>query len=163
MPGRLEAIWLKRFRRGPMDPVSEAALVAERGLVGNADQGGRRQVTIVEAEVWEEMMRRLGSELDPSARRANLMVRGVSLLDARGQTLHIGACRIHILGETRPCERMDEALPGLRRRMGAPWHGGAFGVVLDDGVIRVGDSAELRPPTWNGLDPAPLSRRSTRG
>ena len=46
--GRLEAIWIKRAKRGVMDPVSRATLVADRGITGNANQGGRRQVTIIE-------------------------------------------------------------------------------------------------------------------
>jgi MOSC domain-containing protein YiiM len=156
--GTLEAIWVKRMRLGPMDPVDRAVLVADRGIEGNANQGGRRQVTVIDGDTWDVMMTELAADLDPSSRRANLMVRGVSLADARGRTLHVGACRIHILGETRPCERMDEALPGLRRVMGHPWRGGAFGVVLDDGEIRVGDPVTLREPGWSGLDPAPTSR-----
>jgi hypothetical protein len=40
-PGRLEAIWLKRMRRGPMDAVERAVLKAHHGLVENTDQGGR--------------------------------------------------------------------------------------------------------------------------
>jgi hypothetical protein len=32
-----------------MDPATVATLVAGRGLVGNADQGRRRQVTVIEA------------------------------------------------------------------------------------------------------------------
>ena len=77
--GRLEAIWLKRVKRGPMDPVPSAELRAGHGLVGNANVGGRRQVTIIEREVWQRLMRETGGALDPSARRANLMVSGVPL------------------------------------------------------------------------------------
>jgi MOSC domain-containing protein YiiM len=145
MKGRLEAIWLKRAKRGPMDPVPEASLVADRGIVGNADQGGRRQVTIIERETWDAMMGELDAQLDPAARRANLMVSGVRLKASRGMILDVGACRIRIMGETRPCEQMDEALPGLRRAMAEPWRGGAFGVILGDGHIRVGDPVRLTP------------------
>jgi MOSC domain-containing protein YiiM len=153
MTGRLEAIWLKRFRRGPMDPVRSVRLRAGRGIEGNADQGGRRQVTIIEREGWDAMMAELASsDLDPSARRANLMVSGISLRDSRGLLLRVGGCRIRILGETRPCERMDEALPGLRRAMAHPWRGGAFGEVLDDGVIAVGDVV-VPVPVYEGDDP----------
>lgn len=161
--GKLEAIWVKRAKRGPMDPMDETELVADRGIVGNANQGGRRQVTVIARETWNRMMDELDADLDPSARRANLMVSGVSLENARGRTLHVGGCRIHLLGETRPCEQMDEALPGLRRAMADPWRGGAFGVVLDSGTIRVGDVVELRDPDWSGTDPAPASARSPFG
>lgn len=142
--GRLEAIWVKRARRGVMDAVPEATLLVGHGLEGSPRHGSRRQVTIIEREAWEGVMAELGADLDPSARRANLMVSGVSLRETRGRLLVVGECAIEIRGETRPCERMDQALPGLRQALRPDWRGGVFGGVLVGGAVRVGDPVELR-------------------
>ena len=148
--GVLRAIWIKRARRGLMDPTAEATLVAGRGLAGNANQGGRRQVTILEAERWDAFMRALGGRLPTAARRANLVVEGVPLARSRGRVLRVGGCRLRILGETKPCERMDEALPGLRALMYPDWGGGAFAEALDDGAIAVGDAVGWEPEEATG-------------
>ena len=140
--GQLEAIWLKRMKSGPMDPVEQATLKAHRGLVGNANQGGKRQVTLIEQEMWQDVMAEMGSSLDPGARRANLMLTGIRLMNTRGRILQIGGCRIRIYGETRPCEVMDEALPGLKNALDKDWGGGAFGEVLDDGEIAIGNEVK---------------------
>ena len=139
--GRVERIWIKRGSGGPMDATMSAQLVAGRGLVGNANQGGKRQVTLVSAEHWGDLTAQLGT-LDPSVRRANVLLSGVDLRRSRGKTLRLGSVRILIYGETRPCWQMDEAWPGLRAALSVPWGGGAFGEVLDDGAIAIGDPAE---------------------
>ena len=141
--GVLERIWVKRAKGGPMDPVVTASLDAGRGIRGNANRGGRRQVTIIARERWTAIMSALGADLVPATRRANLMVSGIDLEKSRGKTLRIGAVRLRINGETRPCEQMEEACAGLQDAMRAHWGGGAFAEVVDDGEIRVGD-----PVSW---------------
>jgi MOSC domain-containing protein YiiM len=141
-PGRLDAIWIKRAHRGAMDAVDEAQLEEGRGLVGNVDRSRRRQVTLIEREVWEELMADLDANVDPSARRANLMVSGVALAGMRGQILRVGKARLFVDGETTPCERMDEAAPGLQVAMRRPWSGGVFAQVVTGGTIRLGDPIE---------------------
>jgi MOSC domain-containing protein YiiM len=142
MSARLERIWLKRAKRGPMDEHPQATLVANRGLAGNADQGGARQVTIVSAERWAIAVAGLEGSVPPVARRANLLVTGVDLEGTHGRVLRVGACRLRINGETRPCHRMDEACRGLRAALEPHWGGGAYAEVLDDGTIAVGDAVE---------------------
>lgn len=137
--GRVEALWTKRAHRGVMDPRPVVQCTAGRGLVGNTGRSSTRQVTIIAQEAWAAMMREFGAAVDPAARRANVLVSGIDLARSRGRVLRIGGVRLLVKGETRPCERMDEALPGLRAAMDPDWRGGVFAQVLDDGPIAVGD------------------------
>ncbi len=131
------------MKGGPMDPAPTARVVTGKGIVGNANQGGKRQVTIVSNKHWGEVTAPLGDVPDPRLRRANLLVSEIDFSDARGKILTIGKVRVRIHGETRPCEQMEEAVPGLKAAMSVPWGGGAFGEILDDGEIAVGDPVSL--------------------
>ncbi len=140
--GKIERIWLKRYKLGPMDAVEKAELIAGTGLAGNADQGGKRQVTLISLERWREIEKALGAKVDFTARRANILLSGIDLEDSRDRIIRLGGCRLRIRGETRPCRRMDEAHMGLQEAMRPHWGGGAYAEVLDEGVIAVGDAAE---------------------
>ena len=139
MKGTLERIWRKRVRRGPMDEAETARLIEGRGLEGNTDQGGARQVTVLSRDRWEEISRALGEDIDPALRRANLLVSGVELAGTRGRVLRIGPCRLEVRGETRPCELMDDQRTGLRDALDPAWGGGVYTVVLTGGPISIGD------------------------
>ena len=143
----LDAIWLKRFKQGPMDPAEAAHLEPGVGLAGNANRGGRRQVTIISAERWKAICDGLAADIPPSTRRANLMVSGLDLENTRGRVLRIGTARLRINGETRPCWQMEEAHTGLQAAMDPHWGGGAFAEVLDGGEIGTGDSVEWESRT----------------
>jgi MOSC domain-containing protein YiiM len=140
--GRVEAIWLKRAHRGPMDSVDAAELVEGQGVAGSVDRSRRRQVTILSQEAWAACMHELDADLDPSARRANLLVSGVQLASTRDRVLCVSSTRLLIGGEVTPCERMEEALPGLQAVMRPQWRGGVFAQVIAGGAVRVGDRVQ---------------------
>ena len=142
MSGRLRAIYLKRFKKGPKDPQETATLVAGKGLAGNANQGGRRQVVLLTEEGWSDATAELGMPLDPATRRGNLLLSGIDLEKTRGRTLRIGAARLRIWSECTPCNQMDEACPGLREFLRPHWRAGACAEVLAGGEIGVGDEVE---------------------
>ena len=138
---------MKRAHRGAMDARESIELVAGRGVEGNADRGGRRQVTLLEREVWDALMRELGRNAGPETRRANVLVSGIDLRASRGRVLRLGGSRIRIGGEVKPCERMEEAVAGLRAAMYPEWRGGAFGQIIDGGLVAVGDAVAWEEQT----------------
>ena len=145
--GRLEAIWLKRARGGPMDPVDEAVAVEGRGLESGADFDRERQVTLVEREVFDRLKEELEASVEPVMRRANLLLTGIRLEGSRDRMLAVGDLRIHVHGETRPCGRMDEACEGLMDALDPNWGGGAHGSILNDATIAVGDEVRWENDT----------------
>jgi MOSC domain-containing protein YiiM len=147
----VRALWLKRFKRGPMDPQETATLRAGKGLVGNANQGGRRQVTLLEEESWAEALAELGADLDPATRRANILLAGIRLEGTRGRILRVGPCRLRIFCENVPCERMDEARPGLKQALKPHWRAGACAEVIEGGEIRGGDEVAWEEERQMGL------------
>lgn len=130
-----------------MERLDEARLVEGEGLAGNADTGGRRQVTVIAREAWRQVEEELGREVDPAARRANLLVAGLELAGSEGRLLAVGPCRIRVRGETTPCGRMDEAAEGLQEALEPGWRGGVYGEVVAGGALRIGD-----PVRWTGGD-----------
>jgi MOSC domain-containing protein YiiM len=124
------------------------------GIVDDANYGAGRQITIISGDAWDRVIDAMGADVDPSARRANLMVRGIALPGTRGRILEVGSCRILVQGETRPCHIMDEARQGLREALSPEWRGGVYGKVLAGGVIRVGDPVRWAPAETVSEPPA---------
>ena len=145
MSGRIEQIWVKRAHRGPMDPVEAATLIEGKGVEGGANFGSHRQVTIIALDRWLAMVAELGVDIDPSTRRADLMISGLDLERSRDRLINLGTCLLRIGGEVKPCERMEEAHGGLRDVMRPHWSGGAWAEVLRGGDIVIGDAV-----SWHG-------------
>ena len=86
--GRLDAIWLRPARGAAALGVRDAIVEAGRGLQGDRASrgraGGKRQVTLLQAEhlpVIAQLLRR--DAVDAADLRRNLVVSGLNLLAAR--------------------------------------------------------------------------------
>ena len=138
---RIEKLWVKPTAGAAMQPVEELAISADRGIAGQKPQ--QRPVTFIAQERWAELMVQMGAALDPSTRRANVLLSGIDLIESTGKTIRVGEIELIVRGETRPCRQMEAALPGLEEAMNDRWGGGAWTEVVTGGTIRVGDTVEL--------------------
>ena len=157
-PGRLDAIWLRPARRVAPLSVDEAIALEGQGLQGDrasaARPGGRRQVTLIQAEHLPVIAALCGhTAIGPDVLRRNLVVSGLNLIAARSLfrdqplVLRIGAqVVLEITGPCEPCSRMEEALgPGGYNAVRG--HGGVTARVLTGGVLGAGDRIECRIAT----------------
>ena len=137
--GTVRSIWLRPAARLPVQSVDSAEAVAGVGLAGDHAGGGKRQVTLLDHARWQDACAELGRAIDPRFRRANLLVDGVDLEAAIGRTLAIGPVRIEVVGETRPCELMDDGgRMGLQAALRPQRRGGVYGRITQGGTIGVG-------------------------
>jgi MOSC domain-containing protein YiiM len=66
-------------------------------------------------------------------------VSGLANPQATGDVLAVGDVRLFITGETTPCSRMEQQLPGLRAALTPDWRGGLTANVIAGGEIAAGD------------------------
>ncbi|MDA1190156.1 MAG: MOSC domain-containing protein [Candidatus Poribacteria bacterium] len=135
--------------RAPMKLLDTAQISVEKGIDGDyRGHGGcqrARQISIITRESWDAAERDLNHSLPWTTRRANLLVEGVALSERSvGKQLRVGETVVlEITGETDPCQRMDEARPGLRKALEPDWRGGVLCRVVRDGIITVNDAIHL--------------------
>lgn len=141
--GIVRGIAFRPMDSDPMREIEECRVLVNRGLELENRPPGRRSLTLLSRESWSDTRRNLRADLPWWIRRANLLVEGLDLAATIGHTVEIGAIRVYIHDETRPCKLMDEQHEGLRAALKGEFRGGVFGQVLNEGVISVGD--EIRP------------------
>ena len=135
---------VKAFSGAEMARREQLELTPEKGIAGNYQSKGKRQVTILFRGDWEAACHQVGAALPWTTRRANILVAGTGLPQSKGTLLEIGDCTLEITGETMPCGLMEAAQSGLRAALGQQWRGGVTARVITTGRIVVGDSVTIK-------------------
>ncbi|ALP52466.1 hypothetical protein Tel_04505 [Candidatus Tenderia electrophaga] len=145
---RLLGIAKRARKRAAMQLLQTAEIRLEHGVADDfRGKSGARQVTVLTREAWQAACAELGlgaaDTLPWTTRRANLLIQGLDLRDSSGRILKVGEVELLISRETDPCERMEQACPGLLAAMAKEWRGGVCCRVLVAGRIQIGDPVAL--------------------
>ncbi len=125
-----------------MRAVPTLHLVRGVGIEGNANAGGKRQVTLLTEEAWAAALAACGApRIDPALRRANVLLRDIDPAESEGPPLRPGPCLLRLRGETHPCHQMEALHPGLEAALRPGWRGGVFGEVVEGGLVSAADTA----------------------
>lgn len=151
--GTVERIHLAGASGEPVEPRESVEAVAGRGLRGDRhfvpedretrSPGAGEDLTLIEAEALDAVVRDFDIRLGPGEHRRNLTTRGIALNHLVGEQFQVGdaVCRGVMLCE--PCRHLQ----GLTEEgvvQALVHRGGLRADVLDSGVIRTGDPLEVR-------------------
>jgi MOSC domain-containing protein YiiM len=136
----------------PMTPVEQVLAVPARGLEGDRYFHGRgsfsrwpgegRDVTFIELEAVEAILRDHGVDLRDGRSRRNIVTSGGSLAALNGRVFRVGGAVVWGARECAPCRHLERLLSAeLMEPMKG--RGGLRGNVREGGVIRVGDVIEV--------------------
>ncbi len=125
--------------------------VAGRGLEGDRyfnrtgtfseSVGTGREVTLIESEAIDNVARDCGRELEYKAARRNIVTRGVALNDLVDKEFRVGDVRMR---GARLCDPCKVSFPDADVKQAFVSRGGLRADILNDGVIRVGDSVNTK-------------------
>ena len=142
--GRLIGIARREKKRAPMETLDSAEISTDTGVAEDfRGKPGKRQVTLLSAEAWQEACNELGQDVAWTTRRSNLLVEDLDLPQAAGQLIAIGDVRLKTTMEVDPCFRMDEQVDGLKKALQPDWRGGVGCEVVQGGTVSIGDVVEL--------------------
>jgi len=141
---KLVGIAIKTKKRGPMITMDSAQVTKAQGVeIDFRGKPGKRQVTLLSNEAWLQVCSDLNKDIDWLSRRANLLVDSIDLRESTGKVIKIGDVNLLITGETDPCSRMSEVMPGLFESLLKNWRGGVCCKVISEGKISITDEVEL--------------------
>jgi MOSC domain-containing protein YiiM len=157
--GTVTAIFVAPAAEEPMKEIAIAELEAGLGIVGDRYHAGagtwskpgeehrdRRQVTLIESEAVDAVVRDFNIAFDPSDSRRNIVTRDVALNHLVGKEFTVGSARLRGVKLCEPCNHV-ERLAGKPVRSALVHRGGLNCEVLEGGTVRVGDAVDVGLPS----------------
>lgn len=135
--------------------------ISQSGLDGDRSRGGKRAVTIMQAEHLPVIGALLGNEHPPDVFRRNIVVQGLNVAALRGETFRIGDALLRGTVPCHPCSRMEEAL-GYGGYTAMRGHGGLCAEVLDGALIGLGSAVAIVEDDLNFSESSRISRSRSR-
>ena len=140
MQGTVLALALRHAKGQAVVVQQTLELSPEEGVVGDHGQSRRRQVTLLDQAAWNAACEEVGSELDWTIRRSNILVQGLNLPALLNQQIRVGTALLKVIGEVTPCHFMDTAQVGLEAALAPNWRGGVYAKVIERGTVSCGDT-----------------------
>ena len=143
MQGTVLALALRPEKGGAMALAESIILTPENGVMGDHGTSQRRKVTLLDEAAWQTACSEVGTELDWTVRRANVLVQGLDLPSLLNQQIRVGTALVEVIGEVPPCHLMDEVQSGLEAALPPNWRGGVFARIIDPGSGEVGGNISI--------------------
>ena len=154
--GTVVSISIAKAGSEPMTSLDQVKAVAGQGLEGDryySKQGTftdnpnttGRQVTLIESEAIDALERDYGVKIDCRDARRNIVTRDVALNHLVGREFRVGDVRMRGARLSEPCNHMASLVNEEQKdkiRLGLMHRGGLRADILNDGVIRVGDTVQ---------------------
>jgi MOSC domain-containing protein YiiM len=144
--GKIIALYVAPTAGAPMEALAEARAVAGKGLQGDryyeklgtysSHPGSGREVTLIESEALEALMRDYDIEIDAALARRNIVTRGVALNQLVERKFSVDGVILHGTRLCDPCAHLEKlSRPGTLR--GLIHRGGLRAEIITGGMIRV--------------------------
>jgi MOSC domain-containing protein YiiM len=152
MSGIVSAIYVAARSGAPVSALERVSALAGRGLEGDRNLSAEPKadrdsdVTLIEAEVLEELRDEMGIDLTDGGSRRNIHTRGVSLNELVGQEFSVGEVVLRGQELCEPCLSLAEASGDRRVIRGLVHRGGLRASILRGGTIAVGDPILVAAP-----------------
>lgn len=137
--GTIVAIAYRPNVGDPMIEIDRAAVSVGKGLDLEPSHKGKRGVTLLSRQSWNDVCRELKADIPWHTRRANVLIDGLDLERLVGHSLQIGDVRLQVHGETQPCSLMDKLHFGLREILIPKYRGGVHAEVITAGELKTGN------------------------